>query len=55
MFQVLPEYPVPFRVMPFSSAAMMSILSLPTRRYLGDLICQAWLIMPSNALQELEL
>src|SRR5258705_12593463 len=44
MFHVLPEHPVPFRVMPFSSAAMMSILSLSTRRYLRGLICQAWLI-----------
>jgi hypothetical protein len=25
MFQVLPEYPVPFWVMPFSSAAMLLI------------------------------
>jgi hypothetical protein len=30
IFQVLPEYPVPFRVMPFSSAAMILIL-LPVR------------------------
>src|SRR4029079_11236339 len=27
MFQVLPEYPVPFRVMPFSSAAMLRLPS----------------------------
>src|SRR5260370_42629742 len=44
MFHVLPEYPVPFRVIPFSSAAMMSILTLSTRRYLWSLFCQAWLI-----------
>src|SRR6478752_1973220 len=27
MFQVLPEYPVPFRVIPFSSAAMLRLPS----------------------------